>query len=143
MPLPLSERRISVKSQESRPKKIRAILAVLTSFFAISAAFSRFSPLFESKIMLSDRARSARSENFHPGGQMSCRVATFARDPGPFTSCHVVTNAWDLELKDKDKCQKSRTNLAHPKGHPSQGEPGTIHGANRAPPGTNPACHRI
>ena len=45
---------------------------------------------------------------------MSCRVATFARDPGPFTSCHVVTNAWDLELKDKDKCQKSRTNLAHP-----------------------------
>ena len=46
---------------------------------------------------------------------MSCRVATFARDPGPFTSCHVVTNAWDLELKDKDKCQKSRTNLAHPK----------------------------
>ena len=26
--------------------------------------------------------------------------------------CHVVTNAWDLELKDKEKCQKSRTKFA-------------------------------
>ena len=46
--------------------------------------------------MLSDRARSVRSENLHPQTQMSCHIATFAKDPGPVVSCHVATFAKDL-----------------------------------------------
>ena len=115
MPLPCSEGRISVKSQESRPKKFCAIIAFLTSLFAISAAFSRFSQTFESKNMLSDRARSARSEIFHPLGQMSCHVATFAKDLGEVMSCRVATFARSLETYDMNICLFFRDIYAYPK----------------------------
>ena len=104
MPLPRSEGQILVKSQESRPKKFCAIIAFLTSLCAISAAFSRFSRTFESKNMLSDRAHSVWSENFHRRDQMSCHVATFAKDSGEVMSCRVATFARSLETFDINIC---------------------------------------
>jgi hypothetical protein len=50
--------------------------------------------------MLSDRARSARSEHLHPQTQMSCHIATFAKDPGPVVSCHIATFGKNLGTND-------------------------------------------
>jgi hypothetical protein len=63
--------------------------------------------------MLSDRARSARSENLHPQTQMSCHIATFAKDPGPVVSCHVATFAKNLGTNDIDICPNPRDKYAH------------------------------
>ena len=65
--------------------------------------------------MLSDRARSARSENFHLQTQMSCHIATFAKDPGLVVSCHVATFAKNLGTNDIDICPNPRDKYAHPK----------------------------
>ena len=62
--------------------------------------------------MLSDRARSARSENLHPQTQMSCHIATFAKDPGPVVSCHVATFAKNLGINDIDICPNPRDKYA-------------------------------
>ena len=89
MPLPRSEGRVSVKSQESRPKKFCAILAFLTAFFAISAALSRFSPTFESKNML-QTARAARRAKIFTR-EAKCHV-TSRHLPGiRAPSCHVTS----------------------------------------------------
>ena len=42
-------------------------------------------------------------------------VATFARDPGPFMSCHVATFAMTLATYDIDICLGPRDILAHAK----------------------------
>jgi hypothetical protein len=65
--------------------------------------------------MLSDRARSARSENLHPQTQMSCHIATFAKDPGPVVSCHVATFAKNLGTNDINICPNPRDKYAHGK----------------------------
>ena len=65
--------------------------------------------------MLSDRARSARSENLHPQTQMSCHIATFAKDPGPVVSCHVATFAKNLGINDIDICPNPRDKYAQGK----------------------------
>ena len=65
--------------------------------------------------MLSDRARSARSENLHPQTQMSCHIATFAKDPGPVVSCHVATFAKNLGTNDIDICPNPRDKYAQGK----------------------------
>ena len=52
--------------------------------------------------MLSERARSARSEIFHLRDQMSCLVAINACDAGLDLSCLVAINALEPETKDLD-----------------------------------------
>ena len=69
--------------------------------------------------MLSDRARSARSENLHPQTQMSCHIATFAKDPGPVVSCHVATFAKNLGINDIDICPNPRDKYAQGKPPPA------------------------
>jgi hypothetical protein len=67
--------------------------------------------------MLSDRARSVRSEHLHPQTQMSCHIATFAKDPGPVVSCHVATFTFtfakNLGTNDIDICPNPRDKYAH------------------------------
>ena len=92
MPLPCSEGRISVKSQESRPKKFCAIIAFLTSLFAILAAFSRFSRTFESKNMLSDRARPSAARGAKIFTQEAkCHVVSRHLPGIRAPSCHVAS----------------------------------------------------
>ena len=79
----------SVKSQESRAKKFCTISAVLTLFFAISAAFSR-SPRFLSINLCLQTARAARgAKNFTR--EAKCHVMSRHLPGIRASSCHVAS----------------------------------------------------
>ena len=52
---------------------------------------------------------------FYPFYQMSCHVATFAKDLGEVMSCHVATFAKKMTTYDIDICLNPDDIYAHPK----------------------------
>ena len=74
------------------------LLPFWCQFTRFECHFCNLSAIIAPRYAFIPRAQRAEPKNFHPWDQMSCRVATFAKDPGPLVSCRVETFARNLGI---------------------------------------------